>query len=504
MGEHNMDISLQKRLGWRPRAVLVGLGVLGCCLLASLVHANVSSANVPEKGNNCVEVGGKISGRGSTLQEVLQAFQAKAYRDDYCGATGPTPTQLEEEEKHGEAFNTMVAYDYPSAEAATKGTGSGAGLKAALCRTDAFAGTDTPYTKANLEEIDGVVPANGGACSITFDPPFAPQVTPNGGNYEYPGNSEDIQANVMSFPIAGSAVAIAANLTGACTNGTPTSLEFNAQEVSRIFGGDAKNWDESELESNNPQLGTDDCTGEINRIVREDSSGTTNIFKEYLINADNNRTGTITCDSGKKWSEYLTTNTEWPGKPPEPTTGCTPIKQPAKSGNPEVLALIHATNSSIGYADLPQEVEANTGLVTASVESAAMTGSYQTPQKATGSNCNYNSLTLPGLSASEAVGLNVNESWANNNPVNHGNPTDLGTAYPICGLTWDLVFKGLHEPFGNKSAIAGLSNNQRRTLYSYMTFLLSSTAQDLLSNHYYAPLPNGWLQTLTQGFQNNF
>ena len=83
-----MHISLQKRFGWRPRAVLVGLGVLGCCLLATLVHANVSSANVPTAGNNCQESGGKISGRGSTLQSVLQEVLAKAYRDDYCGTTG--------------------------------------------------------------------------------------------------------------------------------------------------------------------------------------------------------------------------------------------------------------------------------------------------------------------------------------------------------------------------------------------------------------------------------
>jgi ABC-type phosphate transport system substrate-binding protein len=485
-----MDISLQKRFGWRPRAVLVGLGVLGCCLLANLVHANVSSANVPTAGNNCQESGGKISGRGSTLQSVLQGVLAKAYRDDYCGVTGV-------EGGVGEAGSTMVAYNYPAAEAVEKGTGSGAGIKAASCRTDAFAGTDTPYTEANLKELDGAIGATGG-CKLAFAPPFEPQAPGN----EFP-NPADIQANVMSFPVGGSSVALAANLTGACTGGTPTGLQFTAQEVSRIFGGDAKNWNDSELVSNNSELETDKCTGEITRVVRQDSSGTTNIFKEYLINAANSRPGTVTCDVGKKWSEYFTVNTEWPGKAPESTTGCTPITTSAKSGNPALLEVLHKTNGGIGYADLPQEAEASTGLVTASVESSTGTGSYQTPNKAKGANCNYNSLSLPGLTANEAVGLSTSENWGNNNPINHGNPTDLGSAYPICGLTWDLVYTGLSNG-SVPNAIAPLTNGQRRTLYSYMTFLLSSTAQNLLSSHDYAPLPSGWLGTLTNGFQTNF
>jgi ABC-type phosphate transport system substrate-binding protein len=485
-----MDISLQKRFGWRPRVALVGLGVLGCCLFANLVHANVSSANVPTAGNNCQENGGKISGRGSTLQSVLQEVLAKAYRDDYCGVTGV-------EGKTGEAGSTMVAYNYPAAEAVEKGTGSGAGIKAASCRTDAFAGTDTPYTEANLKELDGAPGATGG-CKLAFAPPFEPQAPAN----EFP-NGADVTAPVMSFPVAGSSVALAANLAGSCTNGTPTSLQFTAQEVSRIFGGDAKNWNDSELESNNSELETDKCTGAITRVVRFDSSGTTNIFKEYLINAANTRPGTVTCDAGKVWKEYFSTNTEWPGKAPESATGCTPIITPLQSGNPEELELLDKTNGGIGYADLPQEAASSTGLVTASVESATGTGSYQTPNKAKGANCNYNSLTLPGLTPNEAVGLNTSENWANNNPINHGNPTDLGSAYPICGLTWDLVYTGLSNG-SVANAIAPLTNGQRRTLYSYETFLLSSTAQDLLISHDYAPLPSGWLPTLTNGFQANF
>src|SRR5271155_5018560 len=109
LGEPNMDMSLQKRFGSGRRALLVGLGVLSCCSLASLMQADASSAaykspaGVPTAGLNCVPSDGKISGRGSTLQEVLQGVFVQAYRDNFCGNTPKTPED--------EAGNTMVAYD---------------------------------------------------------------------------------------------------------------------------------------------------------------------------------------------------------------------------------------------------------------------------------------------------------------------------------------------------------------------------------------------------------
>ncbi len=70
----------------------------------------------------------------------------------------------------------MIAYNYPKAVTASA-TGSGNGLKAASCRTDAFAGTDTPYSRLQLEQLDGAPGAMGG-CSITFEPPFEPKSAP--------------------------------------------------------------------------------------------------------------------------------------------------------------------------------------------------------------------------------------------------------------------------------------------------------------------------------------
>jgi ABC-type phosphate transport system substrate-binding protein len=297
-------------------------------------------------------------------------------------------------------------------------------------------------------------------------------------------------------------VALIVNFGTACTK-DPTSLELNATETSRLFGGDVATWADKELAANNPALATDGCTGAVTRVVRQDSSGTTNIFKQYLIRADNNRaTGeSLTCAAGKKWEAYFSTNTEWPGKqhPTEEGT-CSTITTAAKSGNPELIAKLKETQGGIGYADLPQA--APTGLVIATVENSAGTG-YASAANGKAANCSYASVQPPTGGVSEAVGLSPEEkNWANNAEPNEENVTDRGSKYPICGLTWDLVYTGLSNT--SSSAIAHLTGDQRRTLYSFFTFVLSSTAQNVLSTIDYAPLPSGWLQGLREGFQENF
>src|SRR5262249_4810413 len=153
-----MEMSLEKRFAARRLVLLVGLGMLACLALA-----DASSAAVPG-GNACVASDGKINGRGATFQKKLVLAFGSAYREDVCGETGTGSTE------NGEAGNTMVAYNYPAAETAGL-TGSGNGIKAASCRTDAFAGSDKPYNNAQLKELNGAPGATGG-CVIGFKPPF--------------------------------------------------------------------------------------------------------------------------------------------------------------------------------------------------------------------------------------------------------------------------------------------------------------------------------------------
>jgi len=490
-----MDMSLQKRFGSGSRALLVGLGLLGCCVLASLVLAQASSAAVPPKGVNCVAADGKISGRGATFQEAVQAKLAEVYRDDFCG-------NVAEQYVGDPAGNGMVAYDYAEAQK-NSATGSGAGLKALSCRTDAYAGSDKPYSEANFKELNEPAGKTGG-CKLAFAPPFTPQAA--GNNFEL-NFGENITAPFMSFPVAGSSVAVPVNLTGGgiCVKAVPTSLKFTIRELSRLMGGEVATWADKELDETNPILETDECTGAVTRVVRQDSSGTTTIFKNSLIGLDNKREE-AKCAPGKEWSAYQKTNTEWPGKqkPGEEGT-CSAIVAPAKSGNPEVLAKIQATPGSIGYVDLAQESGA-AGVITAAIQNGVKTA-FVAPNTGKAANCTYAGIVTPpgNGSAAEAVGLFNAEgkNWAENAEPNENNTTDKGSKYPICGLTWDLVYSGLD----NKevpNAVAGLTDDQRRTLYSYFTFILSSTAQNVLPTINYASLPAAWLQQLREGFQENF
>jgi ABC-type phosphate transport system substrate-binding protein len=487
---------------------LVGLSTLLsviCCgaFADSSALAYTPPTGLPTAGLNCAASDGKIDGRGSTYQEEAQQKSfALAYTQDFCGEVAEQPENTERSEKDP-AGHTMVAYNYKEAKEHSD-TGSGAGLKAMECRTDDFAGTDLPYSTTQLNEMNGAV-FTAAACeglSTTLHTPFAPLAP-------WPSSS-DKPAKVMSFPIAGSSAALPTNLTTATCGGStpPTTINLTGKEVSRIFGGDAKTWNDAELVANN--AGLSPCTGTITRVVRQDNSGTTNIFKSYLVRVDNERTG-ASCAPTHKWAQYFeaSPNTPWPIESEGGT--CSTLLRPAKSGNGEVLANVKATPGSIGYVDLPQAI--NQGVVLANVRNATNT-SYQTPQVGHAANCNYGVLTLPGLTSEEAVGLSTEDNWSNNNEkpkaeggnekAQHGLATDLGAKYPICGLTWDLVYTHLASESDPEGAIKRMTPDQRRTMYSYFTFILSSAGQDLLNEVFYAPLPASWLPTLREGFQNNF
>jgi ABC-type phosphate transport system substrate-binding protein len=500
-----MDMSGHKRSipGRLTLLLVVGLSAIGC-----MVFAGTSAAAVPPAGLNCQASDGKINGRGATFQERAQvSVFAPGYRDDFCGSTEKSPEDP--------AGNTMIAYNYAEAKNAVKQVGSGAGIKAASCRTDAYSASDIPYTVKQHKELNEppgtlVKTETSKTCNenTLFTPPFQPNAPKSWPDEEV--GKVDSTAPMMSFPVAGSAVAPVTNLTTATCGGKapPTSLNFTGRELSRIMGGTAATWEDSELLASNPEeapKGLKGCTGAIMRVVRNDISGTTNIFKQYLIKVDNERTGT-TCAAGEKWSgKYFETNTEWPGiKGGEGTCSAIEFKQGA--GNGELLKKLKEIAGGIGYADLNEAH--GSGLLLPNIQNATST-SFQPPAVGNAANCDLKKLEAPpGLTASDAVGLNEGDNWANDNDVvnktgNHENATNVGEKYPICGITFMLVYTGLDNG-AVSNPISRLSADQRRTLYSYGTFILSSAAQELLGSSFYAPVPTGWLAKLRTGFQENF
>ena len=459
---------------------LLGLTFVVGCVLA-IAFATTGGAVIPTAGVNC-QTDGKISGRGATFQTAAQKVFADGFRDDVCGAVG------------SDAAGDMVQYNYDTI------TGSGAGQRGQSCRTDAFGGSDIPYDTTTLTALNGAPGAISGGCSALagITPPYQPKPGP------WP-DPTDVTAPIMSFPVAGSSVAIVVNLQAAdCGGIKPPRLAFTALQVSLLFGGEIQTWNDPRLRTsaapnNNAQLAN--CPGAVTRIKRFDKSGTTQIFKNYLKNQpDNARTGAGCTNAAGDWTVLAqdANNTQWPN-----TGTCSALTDGAANGNGPLLSKCLATPGCVGYADLA-DAKANATLIRATVRNSTDTN-FAAPDSASRANCNFGTVSLPGNTAGDAVGLSATDNWALDNPAgNRGDATFKGALYPICGVTFGLVYTGLDNNAAANNAITRLTANQRRTLYSYELYILSSAGQDRLSTANYNGFPPSVISTLRAGFISNY
>jgi PBP superfamily domain len=305
----------------------------------------------------------------------------------------------------------------------------------------------------------------------------------------------------MSFPVVGGSVAIVVHLTAANCNGTaPTALNFTPKEASRIFGGDAKEWADAELVATNPSL--KECKTKITRVVREDTGGATTILKYNLARVDNERTGAV-CAPGKTWESYNpSTNTIWPGKQEPGKEGeCSEIVTAAKTGNPE----LGETEAGIGYSDY---AEASTNEdakndILAHVQNATGT-EFVPPNTGKGANCDFRTLSLPGLNAESAVGLNPEDNWATDNKEgNRGNAPRSGQQIPDL---WTHLGSRLYGPRQRRGAERDHSADGGSATDSLLVFWVHPVipAQETVNLFGYAPLPVAWVGQEREGFQANF
>ena len=120
-------------------------GVLGIAVVASgIMSVGTAAAAVPQ-GNACQPNDGKIEGRGSIYQGsalsiggsqgALQNALWAGYNAALCGNTPTSDT----------SGDNMGTYNYTPPL-----TWNADGLVATNCRTDAYAGTDLPYTNSQL------------------------------------------------------------------------------------------------------------------------------------------------------------------------------------------------------------------------------------------------------------------------------------------------------------------------------------------------------------------
>ena len=504
---------------------------LAAVSLLALALAGSSAAGTPG-GVGCA-ADGQINGGGATLQVAAQQIWIQGYTSDICGNVGPGTTLA-----NGVTNNTAVLYNGTNTLADPPQTlmtpnGSGAGREGISCRAWPFGGSDTPYSESGatgLPNLNGNPGAAGNPGGVWWSPgpatecPNSVDGTPNAwstyqnpfygsaGGYPTLGTSAatgDQPAQLMNFPVIGTAVAVGAYFAG--TAGCPASPQITAAQLSGLFSGQTTNWSQLGGSGGGP---TDFhlCNLTVTRVVRSDSSGTTQNFKNYLAAvAPSDSCSTATAGTGG-WSALATNanNTLWP------TGGsCTTLTRGHISGNLGVLDNCTGSNGqpavvgSICYADLPDfenlHYQGVSGFDTVQLP-AAVGGAFVKPFQASRANCDYSSVATPASSNNGAVGLDPSDNWGLDqvSPPSHANVAFQGTGWPACAMTWDLVYVGTSQTSSaTTQPIRALNDDMRRTLYSYMLYILGA-GNSLPKSDYYQTLPQGLLNSEIAGFKANY
>jgi phosphate transport system substrate-binding protein len=228
---------------------------------------------------------------------------------------------------------------------------------------------------------------------------------------------------VLYFPVQIGPIAMAYNLSGI------KGLKLNASVLAQIFQGEITEWNNSAIAALNP--GVSLPAEKITLEVRSDSSGTTQNFSEYLVDA-----------AKSAWKLSSASIVKWP------TTAR------ASDGGGAVATAIKQTPGAIGYVDFSTATAS--GLSAASVLNSA--GDYVAPSSA--------AATAAATHVTPAANLTfstVDEPGA--------------TSYPITYQSWDLVYSV--QPNANDVAL----------IKAYLGYLLGA-GQQLLTGLNLAPLPS--------------
>jgi phosphate transport system substrate-binding protein len=228
---------------------------------------------------------------------------------------------------------------------------------------------------------------------------------------------------ILYFPVQIGPIAMAYNLNGI------KGLKLDATVLANIFQGNIKTWDDPAIKALNPGVSLPSTT--ITLAVRSDSSGTTQNFSQYLVDA-----------AGSAWKLGTSSTITWPST------------ARAGDGGSAVAQIVKTTAGAIGYVDFSTATAA--GLTAASVKNSA--GAYVAPSSAS------------ATAAATQVTPKADLTFATADEPGAG-------SYPITYQSWDLVYS------------VQASASDAALLKAYLGFLLSSTGQALLTPLNLAPLP---------------
>jgi ABC-type phosphate transport system substrate-binding protein len=399
----------------------------------------------------------------------VASAKAKICTGENIGAQGSS-LQYEAQVIWNPDFNTNTKAGCASSGAPTvkyTSTGSGAGYKAwgeksEFGPTNAFIGTDNTVNATEKETIESKQTGTGGT--------------------------------VLTIPVLQGAVTIPINLPANCVaSSTPASgrLALDNSTLEEVFAGKIKTWTEllKSAEGTGDTLTGSGCepNSAITVVVREDSSGTTHIFKRYLNLIYN---GTLASEGGAThtWGELAegSLSTTWPT--------ATAVKKPANSTGPEVLKLVAATPGSIGYANLADARNPANGGFTgqspqrfwALLENEKKSKNGKVSRKFADPSSNGDVAAKDSSNCKKTVYSNGTSAFP---PPSVGSPwnevtTELTSkTYSLCGLTYDLVLK-------NYEAYPGTTAGEATTVKEYMTYVINKKGgQSDIKDQDYSELP---------------
>jgi phosphate transport system substrate-binding protein len=228
---------------------------------------------------------------------------------------------------------------------------------------------------------------------------------------------------ILYFPVQIGPIALAYNLSGI------TGLKLDAPTLAKIFQGQITTWNDPAIKALNPSANLPGT--KITLAVRSDSSGTTQNFSQYLVDA-----------AGSAWKLGTSSTITWPST------------ARAGDGGSGVAQIIKSTPGTIGYVDFSTATASQ--LAAASIKNSA--GDYVAPSSA-GATAAASHVTPK----SDLTFATADEPGA--------------TSYPVAYQSWDIVYK--NQPNANDVAL----------IKAYLGFLLSSQGQALLTPLNLAPLP---------------
>ena len=210
---------------------------------------------------------------------------------------------------------------------------------------------------------------------------------------------------ILHIPTAIGAVTVVYNLPG-----VNSGLKLTSDEVADIFLGKITKWNDPRIMSHN--AGVKLPAAEIVVAHRSDGSGTTDIFTNYLS----------------------TVNTEWKEKVGRGKSVNWPAGLGGK-GNEGVAGVVKQTPGAVGYVEL----------------------AYSTQNKMTVAAVRNRdgNFVLPSLESTSAAAAGAADSMPADFRVSLVDEPGK-ESYPICGLTWILVYKDQKDGAKGKALVAFL------------------------------------------------